>query len=72
MDIRIKNILPFSQKTINPSSVNISDDASTATTFTFNSPVYLQENTEYCFVVLANSNEYNVYVGRLGRNCNRF
>ena len=61
-----KKILPFSQKTINPSSVNISDDASTATTFTFDSPVYLQENTEYCFVVLANSNAYTAYVGRLG------
>ena len=58
--------MPFSEKTLNPSSVNITDDASTATTFTFDSPVYLQENTEYCFVVLANSNEYTAYVGRLG------
>ena len=41
--------------------------ANQATTFTFNSPVYLQENTEYCFVVLANSNELiRLYVGRLG------
>ena len=61
-----KTILPFSEKTLKPTSVNISSDASTATTFTFNSPVYLQENTEYCFVILANSNKYNVYVGRLG------
>ena len=61
-----KVILPFSEKTLNPSSVNVSTDASTATTFTFDSPVYLQENTEYCFVVLANSNNYTAYVGRLG------
>jgi len=61
-----KKILPFSEKTLNPSSVNTSTDGTTATTFTFDSPVYLQENTEYCFVVLANSNNYTAYVGRLG------
>ena len=61
-----KRILPFSEKTLNPSSVNISTDATTATTFTFDSPVYLQENTEYCFVVMAMTNNYNCYVGRLG------
>ena len=59
-------ILPFGEVTLNPSSVNVSTDASTATTFTFPSPVYLQENTEYAFVVLANTTEYNIYIGRLG------
>jgi hypothetical protein len=61
-----KTILPFSEKTLNPSSVNTSTDGTTATTFTFDSPVYLQENTEYCFVLLANSNNYTTYVARLG------
>ena len=61
-----QKIIPFSEKTLNPSSVNISTDSTTATTFTFDSPVYLQENTEYCFVVLANSNKYTAFVGRLG------
>jgi len=61
-----KKILPFSEKTLNPSSVNVSTDGTVATTFTFDSPVYLQENTEYCFVVLANSNNYTAYVARLG------
>ena len=59
-------IVPFSETTLNPSSVNITTDGTTATKFTFAGPVYLQENVEYCFVVLANSNEYNAYVGRLG------
>ena len=59
-------ILPFSEKTINPSSVNTSTDGTAATTFTFDSPVYIQENTEYCFVLLANSNNYNAYVARMG------
>ena len=59
-------ILPFSEKTINPSAVNTSSDGTVATTFTFDSPVYIAENTEYCFVLLANSNNYTAYVGRLG------
>ena len=59
-------VLPFALKWLNPSSVNTSTDASSATTFTFDSPVYLLENTEYCFVVMSNCNNYNCYVGRLG------
>ena len=59
-------ILPFSEKTLNPSSVNTSTDGSTATSFTFDSPVYLQDGQEYCFVLLANSTEYTVWVSRIG------
>jgi hypothetical protein len=47
--------------------VTTSTDASVATTFTFPSPVFIQENTEYAFVLLANSTEYNVYVSRVGQ-----
>ena len=61
-----KTILPFSEVSLNPSSVNTSTDGTTATKFSFPSPVYLQENTEYCFVLLANSTSYNVYAARLG------
>jgi len=61
-----QKILPFSETTLNPSSVNVSSDATTATKFTFSSPVYIQDNVEYCIVVLANSQEYNAYVARLG------
>ena len=61
-----QKILPFAEKTLNPSAVNISSDGTTVTTFTFDSPVYVQENTEYAFVLMANSTDYNVYVARLG------
>src|SRR5210317_1372876 len=60
-------ILPFSEVTINPSAVNVSELGTTATTFTFTSPVYIQENVEYCFVVLANSANYNTFVARIGQ-----
>jgi len=59
-------IVPFSELSLNPSSVNTSTDATVATKFTFPSPVYLQENVEYCFVIMANSNAYTCYVGRVG------
>ena len=52
MDIQGPVILPFAEKVLNPSAVNTSTDGTTATTFTFDSPVYLQENTEYCFVLM--------------------
>ena len=61
-----QQILPFSEKSLNPSAVSTSTDGTTATTFTFDSPVYVQENTEYSFVLMANSTDYNVYVARLG------
>ena len=59
-------IVPFSIKSLNPSSVNTSTDGTTATTFTFDSPVYLEENKEYVFVVMAQCNTYQVYGSRMG------
>ena len=61
-----QTILPFSTVTKNPEDVNISTDGSTATTFTFDSPVLLEEDCEYCFVVYSNSNEYECWISRMG------
>jgi len=61
-----RTIVPFGEVVLNPNQVNISADASTATKFTFNSPVYLQEKTEYCLCLLANTNNYNMWVARVG------
>jgi len=61
-----RTVLPFSEISLLPTSVNTSTDASISTKFTFSSPVYIQEKTEYCFVLLANTNNYNVFVARLG------
>ena len=59
-------ILPFSQVSKNPADVNTSQDGSVATTFTLPSPVFLEENQEYCFVVLSNSNKYEAFISRMG------
>ena len=59
-------VLPFATKWLNPSSINTSTDATTATTFTFDSPVYLQEGIEYAIVLYSDSTDYTAYVARLG------
>ena len=67
-------ILPFSKVTMTPDRINTSVNGTTpdagssalATTFTFESPVYLMDNTEYCIVLLSDSNNYRVWISQLG------
>ena len=59
-------LIPFGRKWLNPSSINISTDGTTSTTFTFDSPIYLRENIEYCLVLYSDSSDYTVYTARLG------
>lgn len=75
-----KRILPFSRVTLNPSQVNLSSTAvtltdgsgasypkyDTATTFTFPSPVYVQDNQEYAIVLASDSNNYKVWISQMG------
>ena len=55
-------VVPFSDVTLNPSAVSIT----AATTFTFPSPVYLQDGVEYAITVIANSNKYHVRYAQIG------
>ena len=60
-------LLPFGRKVLNPEDVNVDSTTGTAaTTFTFDSPIYLQEGIEYCFVVMTNSLEYKVWISQMG------
>jgi len=61
-----KTILPFSDVTINPDQVEISESAAIPTRFTFRAPVYIKSSIEYCFVLLSDSNEYKVWISRMG------
>ena len=61
-----KQVLPFGRKWLNPGDVNTSTDGTIATTFTFPSPVYLKEETEYCLVLYTDSQDYTAYISRLG------
>jgi hypothetical protein len=74
-----KNVLPFSKVTLKPEQVNISNTTvtyndkdtpkyDTPTTFRFETPVYLQDRGEYCFVLQSDSNKYQVWISNVGDN----
>ena len=58
--------LVFARKVLSPVDVSTSDLGSVPTTFTFESPVYLLEGTEYAIVVGSHSPEYKVFIARMG------
>lgn len=58
--------IPFGTVTLYPESINISEDATAVTNFKFDIPVHLIPD-EYCFVLLANSQEYEVFVAEIGK-----
>lgn len=72
-----KRVLPFSKVSISPDKVNISTNTvtvdgsiyqapDTPTRFTFSSPVFVQDATEYAIVLSSDSNNYRVWISQLG------
>lgn len=61
-----QTVVPFSQTVKNAADITVSTNASVATTFTFEAPVYLMQGAEYCFVVMCNSDKHKIYVSELG------
>lgn len=59
-------ISKYSKVSIEPANVNITDNATVPTRFIFPRPIYLKEDADYCFVLLSNSNAYNVWTSELG------
>jgi len=68
-------IVPGAVKTLTPIEVSVTplkNDTTIAeirnnpTKFEFDAPVYLQGNTEYALVLIANTQNYNVYVSKIG------
>ena len=65
-------VLPGATAIKQPNEIKVSDNpdssnSSTYTRFTFPSPVYLEGNGDYAFVVLTNSYEYDMYVAEQGQ-----
>lgn len=61
------NIVPGSTVTKNNSDINVSSDASTATTFTFEEPVFLAGRQAYAICIRTNDvNGYQIYTSKLG------
>ena len=61
-----KKLLPFGRKVVESADVNLSDTAATATTFTFDSPIYLKEGEEYCVVCMTQSLHYKLWISQMG------
>lgn len=59
-------VLTFGEVVLNPSEVKVSDNGTVATQFVFSDPVYLEKDREYAIVLLADTQEYNVYLARMG------
>ena len=62
------DILPFGDVFLESSEVSTSDDASAATTFTFDSPIFVNNLEEYCFVLMPEGNgpNYQAWVSKTG------
>ncbi len=59
-------IVPGSEVELYPGDVNTSATASTATRFTFETPVYLMQDQEYAIVIQADCDEYECWVAEMG------
>ena len=59
-------IIPFSRVTKNPADISLSTNASVATTYTFESPVFLKNNTEYGIAVISSVPTHKVWISRMG------
>lgn len=58
-------IVPGSVVYVAYNDVNTSNDASAATTFKFDEPIYLSGNTDFAIVVYAESPEYQIYISEI-------
>jgi hypothetical protein len=58
--------IPFAEVVLDANSVTSSTNGSVATKFTFKSPIHLVPG-EYAIVLLANTNEYNVFIAEIGK-----
>lgn len=62
-----QEILPFGEVVLEAKDVNISENGTIPTTFTFSSPVYLEPvGSGYAIALVSSSNEYNVWISRMG------
>jgi hypothetical protein len=59
-------VLPFARKILYPDDIALSNTASTATKFTFPSPVYVKSETEYTIIVGTSSPEYKLWRSVMG------
>ena len=64
-----QKVLPFSEIVLSPDQINVSQNGTVATRFTFEAPVYLEgSNTEYAIALASWSTKYKVFISRIGES----
>ena len=58
----------YARVSINPENISVSNTALVPTTFVFDSPIFLPEDKEFCFVLLTNTDKYLVWTAKIGEN----
>jgi hypothetical protein len=61
-----QRVVPGSDVVVYPADITTSANASSGTNVKFKFPVYLERDTEYAIVLIANSADYKVYVAEVG------
>lgn len=61
-----KKVYPFSEVVVEPKNINAVDNSAVPTRITFPSPVYLTGQKFHALTILSNSQNYSVWVARLG------
>ena len=57
----------YSSVELGSDDVKVSADGSVATNFKFGTPIYLPNDSEYCFVIYSNSEKTEIFVSELGK-----
>ncbi len=60
--------IPLSKKTLNSDEITVSTDSSKVTTFTFDSPVFLESKKTYAISLYSDSDDYQAYCSNFGTN----
>ncbi len=60
--------MPMASVMMYPDDVVVSGDGTANTRFQFADPIYLMNDTEYCFVLISDSLNYNIFISELGEN----
>ena len=60
-------VLPFGEAFVEATDISVSDDATTGTTFTFPSPIFLAPYTDYAFMAESTSKDYEMFTARMGQ-----
>jgi len=59
-------LIPYGRIYKNADAISVSEDGSIPTTWTFESPLYLSSQVEYCFVIGGNDPDYRIHICKLG------